>query len=188
MEPVIRKILKHGNERWEVDYGVDEYGNRRRPVFKTDDEAAADLDKWKKEVKRAGDYWAKLEPTKPSSFVATLREMDGRGVTVSEVWHEWQENEKRGQTKLVQMPYKDVVVEWKDVKLAAGKSPRRRCAPRALDGETLWSQGVVSLPATCGQPPFWRQRRRASRPNLADFRRYRRCPLASRWCCTECQG
>jgi hypothetical protein len=39
MEPRKRKILKHGNERWEVDFGIDSTGLKKRKVVATEAEA-----------------------------------------------------------------------------------------------------------------------------------------------------
>ena len=39
MEPRKRKILKHNNERWEVDFGLDSTGLKKRKVVATEAEA-----------------------------------------------------------------------------------------------------------------------------------------------------
>ncbi|HLH55522.1 MAG TPA: hypothetical protein VKY92_18120, partial [Verrucomicrobiae bacterium] len=122
MEPVIRSVVKHGNQRWEIDFGLDEFGKRRRPVFETEDEAKDDLAKWQKNVKKAGDYWANLEPTKRLAIVATLRAMDERNVSVSKVWEDWLQAQQQGINKqITPTPYDEAVIGWKDVKLEAGK-------------------------------------------------------------------
>ncbi len=50
MSPTKRIIKGGGNAgKWEVNYGIDEAGKRRRPSFATEADADADTDRWKKE-------------------------------------------------------------------------------------------------------------------------------------------
>jgi hypothetical protein len=41
MEPKKRLFLKRGKEKWEVDFGLDDAGVRRRPFFNSETEADA---------------------------------------------------------------------------------------------------------------------------------------------------
>ena len=72
MEPKKRPISKHGKQKWEVDFGYDEYGNRPRPVFKTEQEADDAIDAYHKDVKKAGDFWTRLTPSERKETAGVL--------------------------------------------------------------------------------------------------------------------
>jgi hypothetical protein len=75
MEATKRKIIKDGNERWEVDFGPDASGVRRRPVFTTEQEADDAITTYQAEVAKFGTWWAGLSP------INTIPSTDSYSVT-----------------------------------------------------------------------------------------------------------
>jgi integrase len=126
MTPKKRRISKHGQTRWEVDFGVDPTGKKRRQIFRTDPEADAAIDCYEKERKRDGEYWARLRPLERQTTVAILQEMQAKRLTLNRVWAEhqkWSQDAGKQETT-TPMPYEDAVKEFRRRKLAAGKSER----------------------------------------------------------------
>jgi integrase len=126
MTPKKRRITKHGQERWELDFGVDATGKKRRQAFRTEAEADAGITEYKKERKRDGEYWARLRPLERQTTVAILQEMQAKKLTLNRVWAEhqkWSQDAGKQETT-TPMPYEDVVKEFRRRKLAAGKSER----------------------------------------------------------------
>ena len=62
MEPTEREIQKSGKKKWEVDFGIDENGVRRRPYFATEADAEAAIDNYEKDLKKGGEFWAECLP------------------------------------------------------------------------------------------------------------------------------
>jgi hypothetical protein len=121
-EPTKRE-LKGG--RWELDYGIDATGKKLRHTFKTEGDADAEIDEYKKEVKRRGEYWARLTPVERDIVVGVLQDIKAQGRTLQGVWADWQRWRKDNQqTTTTPMAYEDVVAEFKRRKLAAGKTQR----------------------------------------------------------------
>ncbi|HEV2246170.1 MAG TPA: hypothetical protein VGW37_05915 [Terriglobia bacterium] len=131
MEPVKRQIKKNGVDKWEVDFGKDDLGVRRRPYFDTEKEADDALDAWKKDVKRGGDFWARLTPTERKQLVTVIEEIKAAKKQTSaseavramfEDWKRWRKDNQQSVT--TPMEYSKVVEEWGKRKLAAGKTKR----------------------------------------------------------------
>jgi hypothetical protein len=123
MKPRKRKITKHGNDRWEVDFGMDSTGRKRRKVVETEAKADKEIDDYHKEVKARGEWWARLTELERESMQTVCKQIKVAGLTLSRVWEDF----KRWQTENLQiaieaMPYAKAVDNWQDRKLAAGKS------------------------------------------------------------------
>jgi hypothetical protein len=85
------------------------------------DQAVSDYDK---EVKRNGEYWARLMPARRQLIVGVLLEMDKEDVALNTVWTEWKKEKKVAPKEFEPTAYEDCVTEWKRRKLSAGKSER----------------------------------------------------------------
>lgn len=83
------------------------------------------MDKYRKEVKQAGEFWARLPESERLATTATLIQIRDAGHTPTSIWEDWKRWKKDNQqTVTTPMPYEDVVAEWKRRKLAAGKTER----------------------------------------------------------------
>ena len=124
--PTKREVTKNGKQRWEVDYGMDDAGHRLRPLFRTEAAADAEIDRHHDEMRRCGDYWARLSKLKRNLIVATLQSIEAAGLTVDRVWanHQQWSKEINKQSTTEPMPYVDVVAEFRKRKLAAGTGER----------------------------------------------------------------
>jgi len=124
-EPTKRRITKHGNDRWELDFGADANGKRHRRVVETEAEADKIISECRKEIKRCGDYWARLPQVKRQVVVATLQEMESQGQNIAGVWQDWHKWKAENQNVAVTpQPYVACVDEFERRKLAAGKTKR----------------------------------------------------------------
>ena len=123
MEPRKRKILKHGNERWEVDFGIDSTGLKKRKVLTTEVDADREIDIYNKSVKSRGEWWARLTELDRESVQTVCKHIQAAGFTLSRVWEDHQRWRKESaQTTFDAKRYQKAVDAWKDRKLAAGKS------------------------------------------------------------------
>ncbi len=123
--PAKRLVKQHGLDRWEVDFGVDVTGKKKRQYFETENEADGSIDKYEKELKSHGEYWARLKPLERQQIVTTLQDMEAAGKSVDTVWADWKRwREDNQQMFTTPMPYDDAVTEWKRRKKAAGKTER----------------------------------------------------------------
>jgi hypothetical protein len=124
MEPIKRQVKRGKVIKWEVDFGT-VHGHRKRPLVDSEAEADAILGKYQKEVKQAGEFWARLPDSERLATTATLIQIRDAGHTATSVWEDWKRWKKDNQqTVTTPMPYEDVVAEWKRRKLAAGKTDR----------------------------------------------------------------
>ena len=124
MEPIKRQVNRGKVIKWEVDFGT-VHGHRKRPLVDSEAEADAILGKYQKEVKQAGEFWARLPDSERLATTATLIQIRDAGHTATSVWEDWKRWKKDNQqTVTTPMPYEDVVAEWKRRKLAAGKTDR----------------------------------------------------------------
>jgi hypothetical protein len=125
MEPVIRKINKHGNERWEIDYGLDSMGERKRPVYLTEPAAKQALEDWRTELKTGGEFWAGMTPQARREAVSVLQEIKEAGRTPREIWEDWKRwRKENSQTCVEPRPYEEAVATWEERKRSAGKDER----------------------------------------------------------------
>ncbi|MGD0411827.1 MAG: hypothetical protein ABSC18_08975 [Verrucomicrobiota bacterium] len=121
-EPTKRPI-KSG--RWELDYGLDVSGKKLRRTYKTEDDADTAIDEYRTEVKKRGEFWARLAPVERDLLVGILQDIKAKGQTLQGVWADWQRWQKDNQqTTTTPMPYADVIAEFKHRKLGAGKTQR----------------------------------------------------------------
>ena len=126
MKPVKRPV-KGGSQKgkWEVDFGIDAAGKRWRPSFQT--EAAADtaIEKWNREQKQHGEFWARLKPVERQSVVAVLTEVKAAKMTLTQVWEDhkrWRRDS--AQTCVTPKTYAEAVEGWEERKRGAGKDER----------------------------------------------------------------
>ena len=74
MAIVIRAVKRNNGERYEVDFGIVD-GHRRRPLVNTREEAEAIVEKYNKDVKKAGEFWANMPDTERLSTVAVITQI-----------------------------------------------------------------------------------------------------------------
>jgi len=111
---------------WEVDFGKDATGTRRRPRFKSEELAEAAIVEFKAKAKKLDDYLARMPQIRRNAIAQTLQEMDVAQVELSMVWTEWKNRKKEVSSQSTTTPkaYADVVAEFNRRKLAAGKTTR----------------------------------------------------------------
>jgi len=123
MEPRKRKILKHGKERWEVDFGIDSTGLKKRKVVETEADADKEIDAYRKALKTSGEWWARLTELERESVQTVCKQVQIAGFTLSRIWEDHQRwRKENAQTAIDTMRYEKAVDAWKERKLAAGKS------------------------------------------------------------------
>ncbi len=127
MEPTKREITKNGKQKWEVDFGLDESGVRRRPYFSTESEADNVIDNYKRDLKKSGEFMARMTAPERKQVVSVLEEIKGERVTVRQVWEDWKRRKKDNAQTVTPTAYGDAVAEFKRRKLAAGKTERYVC-------------------------------------------------------------
>jgi hypothetical protein len=120
-----REVLNHGKVRWEVDFGLDATGKKRRRFFKTEKKADDILKEHAKALKRGEEFLTRMTKVDRQSTIAILQQMKAQSVSLGRVWEDWQRWQKETQEITTEpMAYEDVVTEWKRRKLLAGKSER----------------------------------------------------------------
>ena len=125
MEPKKRKITKHGNDRWEVDFGVDSTGLKRRKVVETEADADKEIADYHTAVKARGEWWARMPEIERESVQVVCNQIRVAGLALSRVWEDFKRwKTESAQTAIEAMPYAKAVDKWKDRKLAAGKSEK----------------------------------------------------------------
>jgi integrase len=125
MELTKRQIIKNGKPKWEVDFGLDDLGVRRRPYFKSEGEADDAIERWHKDLKAGGEYWARMTKVEQKSVVSVLEEARREGKSIREVWEDWKRWKKdNANTAVEPKAYREVVDEWGRRKRAAGKTER----------------------------------------------------------------
>lgn len=126
MEPKKRTFFKRGKRKWEVDFGLDDAGVRRRPFYSTEAEADEAIKLFEKEEKKHGDFWARLSAPERRTIVATLIEIAAANLTPSEVWIRFKKQKEaiNKQTVVSSKEFADVVAEFRKRKLAAGKTAK----------------------------------------------------------------
>jgi integrase len=126
MEPTKREIKKRGQTKWEVDYGFDGAGTRKRNLHNTEAEADAAIATFKKSEKCQGDFLARLNQVERQTLVAVLTEIKVAGLALADVWSAYKTHkaEISAQAFTKPMPYEKVVEEWRKRKEEAGTSVR----------------------------------------------------------------
>jgi integrase len=124
--PTKRQVTKHGQERWELDFGEDDTGKRIRRLFKTEADADNASDAHRKEKKSGGDYWARLTAVERSAVVAILQQIQSKGLKLGRVWEDYQRWSVEAHKQSVETPiaYSLAIEEFKRRKLAAGNTER----------------------------------------------------------------
>jgi integrase len=126
MEPRKRSIQKNGQVKWEVDFGYDDAGVRRRPYFTTEAGADEAIQLFEKEERKHGDFWARLTAPERRTVVATLVEIKAANLTLPEVWIRFKKQKEAidKQAVVTSKAFADVVAEFRKRKLAAGKTDK----------------------------------------------------------------
>lgn len=126
MIPRKSKVAKNGKIQWQLDFGRDIVGKRKRLYFDTEKEADKEISRLEKGAKSYGEFWLRLTPLERQSLVVTLQEIHANGLTIQRVWQEHQTQTKsvEAQSATSPKPYADVVDFWKVRKLEAGKTER----------------------------------------------------------------
>jgi hypothetical protein len=126
MIPIKRKILKRGVEKWELDFGRDALGKRRRPFFNTEEEADDEAKKYAKEAKRQGEYWANMTDVERTTVISVLQEVKAAKLELGQVWQEFKHRKQEiaAQSTTTPKAYEDVVEAFREKKTAAGDSTR----------------------------------------------------------------
>ena len=120
-----REITKHGNSRWEVDYGLDTAGKKVRRLFKSEADADDAIELHQKELKKAGSWWVLLNPAQRQEIQFVVTEIKKAGFSLNQVWTDHQRwRKENGQTAIESWPFDEAVEEWSRRKLASGKSQR----------------------------------------------------------------
>jgi hypothetical protein len=119
-----RKVSKHGNDRWEVDFGVIQgTGKRLRPVFLTEKAADDAIENHEKTLKKYGDVWLKMSQDERSSVMSVYSEIRAAGLSLRNVWDSYKKDHGE-QPVSKSVPYQEAVKELKRRKLGAGKDER----------------------------------------------------------------
>jgi hypothetical protein len=126
MTPTKRKIVKHGKDRWEVDYGLDEHRKKKRNLVKTEAEADKLIEAYEKGIKKQGDWWTRLTPLERGSIQQVVTEIESKKLILGNVWAKYQEwaNAKVAESNVVETEYSKAVDEFSEIKKATGKSDR----------------------------------------------------------------
>ena len=106
MEPIKRQVNRGKVIKWEVDFGI-VHRHRKRPLVDTEVEADAILEKYKKEVKQTGEFWARLPDSERLATTATLIQILGAGHTPTSIWEDWR-RWKKGNQQTVTTPISTV--------------------------------------------------------------------------------
>jgi hypothetical protein len=123
MEPTKRKTIKHNNERWELDYGLDSEGHRKRSFHETEALADAEIAQYRKDVKTRGEWWARLHETERMEVEVVHKKAKAAGLSLGRLWEDHQRwKSENTQPVKETRSYEEVVREWKKRKLEAGKS------------------------------------------------------------------
>jgi hypothetical protein len=118
-----RKVLVHGNERWQVDFGRDSQSKRPRKFYKTEDEADGAIDAYLKALKRGGDFWARLSPQERNAAAVVLEEIKAEELTPRQVWEDYKRL-RVSKPVVDSKSYAEAVQMFRDRKLAAGRDRR----------------------------------------------------------------
>jgi hypothetical protein len=120
-----KEVEKNGKAAWMIQLPIYE-GQRTRLFFPSKDEAKKGAEKYEKEVKQAGEYWARLEPGERLAIQVVHSQVKNAGLSMTKVWEGYQDAKKEIDAASVKTPcaYEDVVTEWKRRKKNAGKSER----------------------------------------------------------------
>jgi hypothetical protein len=125
--PIKRPAVQHGKKCWEVETPAYE-GKRCRNYYGTEKEANAAIDKFNKDVKLAGEWWARLTPAERLALQLVHTQASAAGLTITKIWEDYQAYQKQQAAAAASVTtptaYEDVVTEWKRRKKAAGKSER----------------------------------------------------------------
>ena len=123
LEP--KKVIKNGKETWMIQLPIYE-GQRTRLFFPSRGEAEKDAEKYGKEVKQAGEYWARLEPGERLAIQVVHTQVKKAGLTMTKRWEDVQAANKETDANAVKTPRacEKFVTEWKRRRKNAGKFER----------------------------------------------------------------
>src|SRR5208282_900063 len=87
--PIKRPAVQHGKQCWEVETPAYE-GKRCRNYYGTEKEANAAIDKFNKDVKLAGEWWARLTPAERLALQLVHTQASAAGLTITKIWEDYQ--------------------------------------------------------------------------------------------------
>ena len=119
----VREIAKRGKTRFEVDFGEDSTGYKKRLLFETEAAANAEVKRYKSEAKSRGEWWARLPESDRKTVEVVYKEAKADGRTLLDLWADhkrWRKD--NAQSAVTPTAYEDAVSEWKERKVKAGKS------------------------------------------------------------------
>lgn len=105
---------------WCVDYGVRD-GKRRREYYLDKAKAESALTKGLKDKAELGRRWASLPPVQRLDVVELLTEIEGRGLTLREVWNAYQDGRTFATTGKITV--RDAIAALVTTKTKANKRP-----------------------------------------------------------------
>jgi hypothetical protein len=70
--PTKREIRKNGKTQWELDYGTDATGHRRRSFHQLEADADGEINSVKKLAKSHGEFWVGMTEVNRSAVVSVL--------------------------------------------------------------------------------------------------------------------
>jgi hypothetical protein len=119
MELTKREISKRGQTRWELDFGLDATGKKKRLLFRTAEEADQEIERCKKLEKAYGEFWLRMTSLERQTTVAILQEISAKKLTLTRVWADYQKWSSAPDKQAATTPqaYADVVEEFKRRKL-----------------------------------------------------------------------
>ena len=89
-------------------------GHRKRCLVKTEADADALIEEYEKEVKKSGEFWARLSDSDRLAITATLIQIRETHQSVTAVWEDWKRWRKENQqTVVTPMTYEGAVAELK---------------------------------------------------------------------------
>jgi hypothetical protein len=78
-----------------LDFGVDPLTQKRvRRFFQSEANADAEIQVFVKKEKSHGEFWFRMTPAERAAAVITLQEIKTAGLTVTEVWLQFQAQKK----------------------------------------------------------------------------------------------
>jgi hypothetical protein len=123
----VKPTKMNGRDAFLIDYGM-VHGERMRHYFQDKQDAVKELDHYNRNVKKAGEWWARQPEADRLMIQSTLQKMADAGTNLQTVWVEHQkwkaDRELPGSSAITPMAYEDVVAEWGQRKRNAGKDAR----------------------------------------------------------------
>jgi hypothetical protein len=118
-----KQVLNNEKLVWMVEFPRVK-GKRNRLFWPTQKEANQAIDKYERDVKKAGAWWMRLDEDDRLLIQAIVSQIMEAGQTISEVWEGFKEGKKVAAAVKTPAAYEDCVAEWKRRKQNAGKDEK----------------------------------------------------------------